>query len=1059
MKARSVPTLDPRTAHEIYEALLARLPAYVPDWVPAADQAENALFRVFSRYVEAILQRLNQAPEKNRLAFYDMLNIGLIPAQAARVPLVFKLGEDAAPVHVAAGTQVSAPPSPESRDQIVFETEQGIGITPGHLAQVVSLWPGRDQVIDHTEALTAGTPLRPFAVRELKDTPHHIYIAHNTLLALAGEARINLTFELTETSNQHLDIAWEYWDGKVWRGFQAADPRCEGETELTLDSTQGLQRSGRFVLLSDCAESEKLTINGIEAHWIRGRLTTPLPPDPAQVLPLVEGIQLSTEIKRPLLALVTEEVDGLAPKPFLVAISDPAIAQATSEPLGLEPDAAYADAEQLDTSKSFFPLGQLPQPGSTFYFHNEEIAGKPGAEVTVYVEKAETAYDNLGVPPSTSTFRPDVRWEYWNGHRWATLLSGSGAAAFEQDGIFTFTVPRDLRPVEVNGEEAAWMRARLHSGGYGFHDTISVTSGAGGDFGFFVNQPPALTAFRLGYAWQYGPFPADHVITYNDFRHEDHTYAARWPGTTFSPFELLHDVTPALYLGFSQPLPVDRLNLYLDIVEDVGEPEGPPLLWEYWDGGGWRALSVDDETHHLRGSGMLSWIGPADSKPLDRFGVPLTWVRGRLKEDGPPGSPTLNSMWPNAVWVAQRQTLVNEPLGTSTGRPDQIFDFHQIPVLAEEQIEVRELSGARANVEWRLLALEILGGAHETIRELEGLLNREGRGAEVEKGDLRLEVDRNKRVTAVWVRWTAQPHLYLSGPDDRHYLLERSRGRVRFGDGDLGKLPPPGATIIARRYISGGGQAGNVESGKITQLLAGVGGVEEVFNPRAAEGGAEAETVAQLAERGARTLRHRGRALTPPDYETMAHEASAAVAVARALPARDGGGRERPGWITLVIIPQSAEARPWPSLGLRQHVWRYIAARAPADLVAAGGLVVTGPAYQEVDMDVVVVPRPTDPAGVVESRLRMALATFFHPLHGGPEGRGWAPGQPVYLSAVAGLIERVPGVDYVEHLALTAGGAQQGERIRIPPGHSAVAGTLRIRLVSGGTEPLAGTRR
>ena len=53
---------------------------------------------IFARYAQAVLQRLNQAPDKNKLAFLDTLGLGLVPAQAARTPLVFQLSAGAASV-------------------------------------------------------------------------------------------------------------------------------------------------------------------------------------------------------------------------------------------------------------------------------------------------------------------------------------------------------------------------------------------------------------------------------------------------------------------------------------------------------------------------------------------------------------------------------------------------------------------------------------------------------------------------------------------------------------------------------------------------------------------------------------------------------------------------------------------------------------------------------------------------------------------------------------------------------------------------------------------------
>ncbi|MEZ4496534.1 MAG: hypothetical protein R2845_07105 [Thermomicrobiales bacterium] len=59
----------------------------------------------------------------------------------------------------------------------------------------------------------------------------------------------------------------------------------------------------------------------------------------------------------------------------------------------------------------------------------------------------------------------------------------------------------------------------------------------------------------------------------------------------------------------------------------------------------------------------------------------------------------------NAVWAVQQQTVVDDPIGTSNGGPDQVYRFRQFPVLDGEQIEVREREGRRANSEWRIVAM------------------------------------------------------------------------------------------------------------------------------------------------------------------------------------------------------------------------------------------------------------------------------------------------------------------------------------------------------------------
>jgi uncharacterized phage protein gp47/JayE len=1061
--------IDPRDAEMLVSEILQCRPGYLPNWQPELRGKDAALPWIFARFQEAVLQRLNQVPEKNKLAFLEMFGMDLIPAQAARATLVFRLAENSTDTSLAAGAQVAAPPPPESSQRVIFETEQSVGLSVARLDRVLSLWPGRDQYIDHSSAVRANIPVQPFEMRVLEDTPHELYLAHDVLLALSGEARIKVNFELTQTSNEHLSIRWEYWDGEVWRGFLNQHADCLEEGETNPDSTAGLRSSGTVLLEGEGIQSQPKQVNGVEAYWVRGVLTEPLIPDPAQTLPLVDNLRLSTEIVYLPSVIFEAEASGALPSPDEEPNEEQKkmIEDAMDVPSGpergswLDPDQAMFSGLPVDTTQTFYPLGLSPKPGDSFYFASEEIFTKPGAQVTVAIKLAETPSQKFNITTTATDQEedpliPEVCWEYWDGNRWKSLEVASlvrfedqkDPDDFRVDGLFRFKVPEDFQPTTVDGKPGWWVRGYLKEGGYGFTAKVKWNEGTdvANEYSYFVNQPPALRLFRLGYTWTYGPFFAEKVIAHNNFEYRDYTSEARWPGIVFAPYQMLKDVTPALYLGFTRSLPVDRLNLFFDVVEDPAQLQGPPLVWEYWNGFNWSALSVQDETNHLRVPGMLSFIGPQDGQVQSRFASSHYWLRGRLKEDGPPGAPVLRAIHPNAVWAVQRQTVVDEPLGDGNGLPEQVFQFRQVPILPGEIIEVRELSGRRANVEWRMLALEVLGDDYSIIQELERLLRQETNQAEIVMGDLRLRRDRERRVTEVWVCWMPQPNLLSSGERDRHYTLAHTRGLLRCGDGMHGRVFPLGSAIVARRYQTGGGRAGNLPAGAINQSLAAVPGLDRVSNILAASGGSDAEDLPSFSQRGPSTLRHLGRALLPADYETMAREASPAVAVARALPATDPAGRRRAGWITLIILPNSSASRPWPSFELRKQVERYIASRAPASHAIMEQIYVTGPHYQPVDVDARVKVIDHTQAGRVEGDLRLALERFFHPLHGGPAGQGWEPGRSVYLSDISAILERTPGVDYVGELALLIAGGLQDEHARIPHNHLAVAGQFRIQI-------------
>jgi Baseplate J-like protein len=1087
--------------------ILAR--GYVPEWSPGDRGAGAALVQAAAHDLQAVAQRLERAPRKNELAFLELLGVRLVPAQPARAPLVLQLEEGASDVRMPAGTRISAAPPPGGAAQITFETERSVGVAVARLAEVRSLWPRRDEVCDHTASVLGGAPFTLFDPACLEPTPHHLYIAHDRLLALAGSSAVTVSFELITGSSEYLDLRWEYFDGAVWRPFRDMRPACSNAQAKLLDSTDGLRFSGAFRLETDCAETSSTTVGGISAHWVRARLEEPLPPDPERVLPELGAIKVSTEVSHAyadiwsVLARPATEatlVDGRTTSELRVEVldasgvpledvtvgviekgssdstGDDGIAFVTVDqgvrqtiavliegfdqqevvtpPVGTAVDMTFrldmaamdlgvADGESVDLSKPFFPFGAQPQPGAAFYFSHAEAFSKPGARLRLYVQPAVTPQDDLGAQGTPQSHT--LSWEYFDGLRWVSMLatteSGTETAAdLRARGMIELTVPEHLEPTVVAEQEALWMRVRLVQGGYGKRQSITVGTGSSAaTLKFFVPEPPSLADLRLGYTWTDGPLPPEHVLAYNDFAYVDQTGSATWPGSPWRPIEPVSDATPALYLGFDGRLPVDELGLWVDVEEERGETDGPTLVWEYSDGVGWQRLTVADGTHELRVPGIVNLIGPEDLGAIARFGEPRFWLRARLLEDGDAGTPTIRALMPNATWVTQRQTVVDEPLGAGSGEPGQVLTFRQVPVLPGQLIEVRELEGRRAEVEWRILAAGLLPDPDAAIAELEAALAAEGETTEFQRGPLRIVRDRYKHVVEAWVRWEEQPTLGASGTDDRHYALDRARGRVHFGP----RVPPRGAAVAARLYRTGGGRAGNVPARAITQLQGPVGGVERVFNPTAAEGGADTETADRVLVRGPLSVRARGRAATAADLETLALEASPSVAVARAIPARNAAGRRAPGWVTLVITPHSAEPRPFPTFGLREAVRTYVAARAPADL-PADRIVVMGPDYLPVDVTATIVPVDPGEAGAVERAAHDALATFLHPLLGGPSGRGWAPGLSVFASDVAAVIEHLDSVDYTRELALLRDGVPAGERLDLPADRIPVAGALRL---------------
>jgi predicted phage baseplate assembly protein len=267
------------------------------------------------------------------------------------------------------------------------------------------------------------------------------------------------------------------------------------------------------------------------------------------------------------------------------------------------------------------------------------------------------------------------------------------------------------------------------------------------------------------------------------------------------------------------------------------------------------------------------------------------------------------------------------------------------------------------------------------------------------EGTLRLEVDEGRGFEP----WVEVDDIAAAGRDEAAYVLDRSAGQVRF-PGVRGRIPVanpdrPASNIRARTYRFGGGLRGNVEAGKIATLLTSVPGVDAaaVGNLMAAVGGTDEETLDDAKLRAARSLKAQGRAVTAEDFETLAASAGP-IGRVKALPLYhpDFPTVEVPGVVTLVVVPDEPGPAPVPSVDLLQAVCRCLEGHR----LLTTEVHVVPPRYLPIRVTAeIVAPDGADTAELREAAVS-ALDTFFHPLVGGADGRGWPFGGDVYFSAV-----------------------------------------------------------
>lgn len=825
------PKIDKRTYQEIVTQT-EQFAQEFTSWRPLADgkpDAGRALIRIFGRMAAMASDRLNQVPEKNFLAFLDAIGTQMLPPQPARVPITFNLVSGGPPdALVPVGTQVASPPIAEEKEEVIFETERDLTLISAQLQAVFVREPKADKYSDRTPE-TTGNLDSPFKVFQ-GESPieHYLYLARDDLFTLPeNKTVILIIYSLQATELAQLPLTWSYWDGAAWQAFQP----------LLIQHRNRLE-----AVITNFPAPKRKIINGVEAAWIQIGLNGCIPD--SQLLPYIDVILSGIEIKRN----------------YLIPL-----------------DLCFYNAALLDLSKDFYPFGQQPRFNDTFYFTCKEAFAKPRAVVTMEIK--------LSGLPINKNGGAEIIWEAYNGSNWEKLGQSSvtnpkisasfdfndGTQALTQDGYITFTLPFKIKSITVNGVENYWVRARLIKGNYGVEASYKQTTNQNNQI---VIEPllasfaaPSVQSMKLKYNYQSGEIPLSACHTYNDFIYSDRTEELLEDGSRFQPFTRSADARPTLYLGFDSPFPNRAISLYLQVepplageiakVNSVTQPA--QIIWEYSTAAGWVPLAVQDETDAFSERGQIRFLAPPDLAIHNEFNHSLYWIRARWDSGEFLVPPRWRRLLTNTVWASQVVTIAVEGLGSSDGNPSQTYRTAQSPVLLGQRLEVFELA-------------ELSAAEKTAVEKLEG------------KGAIAIARDRKGQIEGYWVTWHEVPDFYGSGTRDRHYVLDRIRGVVYFGDGLRGMIPPLGFNNIRLApYRTGGGKRGNSPALTITELKTTVPYVNSVINLEAAAGGADRESVERIKQRGPKALRHRGRAVTVEDMEDLAYEASTEVARALAI--------------------------------------------------------------------------------------------------------------------------------------------------------------------------------
>jgi hypothetical protein len=395
---------------------------------------------------------------------------------------------------------------------------------------------------------------------------------------------------------------------------------------------------------------------------------------------------------------------------------------------------------------------------------------------------------------------------------------------------------------------------------------------------------------------------------------------------------------------------------------------------------------LDDPTTAAR---LVAWIrlrplAPAPPRPSGNGSTP-----GALQ-------PALDLSWIgiNVVAVDQRRTLQAVVVGESTGEADQDFP------LPGQSVEPQSLA----------IEVEEPGSGYQSWRRIDDLA--------------------------------------LADRDDAVYSLDSEAGLIRFGDGLRGRIPEITGRIRVARMRAGGGRDGNLPAGTLSALSAEdtsgaiVSAALRVRQPLPLTGGEEAETLAAAEKRIPALFRHRDRAVTTGDYQTLAAETPGVRLgrvdlLPRFKPQQRNGSV--PGVVSVLVLPQQERRlppNPRPDRPTLERVHSWLEQRRPL----ATELYVIGCQYIPLGLSVgVEVQSGFGQNGVLQG-VSEALRDFLWPLGpGGLEGQGWPLGRAVQERELEVVVARVAGVAAVNGVWLFSRENSTGEWRALPSGEGAAA--------------------
>ncbi len=946
--------VDDRSKEDIIAQIRERAKSYTPEWSIDTENPDiaAALALVYAEMLAGTIKKVNNTPLKNKIAFFNMMNASLLPASPSEGYVSFSLSSDDVGETEVAKGAVLSSYTAEG-DTMRFETCDDILVSPAKIVKTFCV-DDADSFIGEYEGFGEQKTVL-FGLPRENLQKHIMCLSHPYAFGISSKGQIALRlFNRGGTASVTDSI------------------RALTEESTASIAYYGGERSGYTPFDSVREENGELILQ-------KGADRPPVTADE-------EGISIRISVKD------MSRVQSLSFTHMEAFPSGDAIV----------PDSVQNGNVEYDINE-FHPFGERFGLFDEVYLGSSEVLSKCGAKITVSFDMSivevpiENQIDDGGINWKWVANKKDFKeaesykiaitsviWEYFNGIGWSRLFQDSYAADIFsiKEGVtscfksMTFTCPDDIAETFVGAGSGYYIRARILKAENLYKNK-----------GWYLS--PLVRNLSFEYHYEAHGCRISDITAYNNISQQryDPVFAAE---EGYAPFIHSGFGGRTVLFGFNSPPDKGPMRILWDIEEGTASAR-PKLIWTYLTDKGWRPVNIVDETEGFSKAGSTVLLDNHGFAKRTLFGEELYWIAVSDKEDmyrsKRAGMPVIDRIYFNTVRVINVDSHNEEYFAMNIYSEDAVFTLASAGVL-ELELYVNEIDSIK---ESELSELEKLGR----------IIRVSGSGG----------ID-----SEIWVRWDEVGSFAAENSASRSYVLDRSTGRITFGNGRKGRIPPVSdINNIRVIYTTGGGERTNIPAGKIAGLERSYGFVSETVNPKSFYGGSDTETIHEAMRRNAVMLRTQGKAVTARDLESLTFNASRNIKKLRCISGRNASGSRESGAVTLVVLKRENSE----FVRIRNEIAEYLKDRLPGNIVSNDRLYITEPTFVKINVRAEI--QTKDINGIFELRknAQKCLEDYFAAFSGTEGDNLWRLGMIPNEQQIRSALMRLKDIVLIRRLYIT----------------------------------------